>query len=376
MIYLDYAASTPPDKEIFNRLKGYYIHYYANPSAPHFFGKQIKNILESNREELARILNIKPTELVFCSGGTEANNLAIFGSVYASRTKGKHIISTAVEHKSVLASLAKLEAEGYTITYLLPDINGLINLDDLKRALKKDTILISILLVNNETGVIQPYQQISQIVREFNEDIVIFYDIVAGFTKVINDLKKIDADLLTISGHKLYAPKGTGILYIKNGTKILPQILGGEHERGFRAGTENFPSIIFLCESIKKCLEEREKVWKRLENLKQYFEQVLSDKFGDNIMIAGKNAPRIPHISNICFKNHKSHEIIDKLSKYKICVASGSACKEHSGISHVLSAMGIPESFAEGAIRFSFGRFTTKKEIDKVIKILNSIIKI
>lgn len=368
MIYLDYAASTPLDTEIFEELRDYYYHYYANPSAPHFFGKNVKNILENNRAELCNILGIKPEELIFCSGGTEANNLAIFGAAYANKSKGKHIISTTIEHKSVLASLAKLEVEGFEVTYIHPDTNGIINLNDLKKALKKDTVLVCILAVNNETGIIQPYKTISQIVRQFNKNIIILYDIVACFTKAITKLDEIDGDLLSISGHKLYAPKGTGMLYVRNGIKILPNILGGEQEWSLRAGTENFPNNVFLCKSIKKCIEFRDNEWKKLEELRNYFEQKLEERFGDSILIVGKNTLRIPHISNICFRGYKSMDIINKLSEHKICIAAGAACKKHSGISHVISALGIPESFAQGAVRFSFGRFTTPEEIEKVLK--------
>ncbi len=371
MIYLDYAASTPLDADIFLRLQEFYLRYYANPSSSHFFGKEVRKMLDDNRAELSDILGVKPQELVFCSGGTEANNLAIFGCAYANRYEGKHIISTTVEHKSVLASLARLETQGFEVTYLHTDINGIISLDDLKRSLRKDTILICILLVNNETGIIQPYIDISRIVKNFNKNIIIFYDLVAGFPKIDTKLNRLDADLISISGHKLYAPRGTGILYVREGVRILPQILGGEQEFGLRGGTENFAGNIFLCQSIKKCIEERDREWARLEELKKYLEQNLEKIFGSNILIVGKNIHRIPHILNVCFKNKKSGEIIDVLSKYKICVSGGSACKEHFGMSHVISAMGIPESFGQGAIRFSFGRYTSKEEIDHTIGILS-----
>lgn len=376
MIYFDYAASTPLDADMFNELRDCYLGYYANPSSSHFFGKEVRNILESNREELAGVLGVDSEELIFCSGGTEANNLAIFGSVYANKFKGKHIISTTVEHKSVLTSLAKLETEGFDVTYVHTDGNGIVNLDDLKRSLRKDTILVCILAVNNETGIIQPCNEISQIIRSFNTNIVISYDIVAGFPKIITKLNQLDADLVSISGHKLYAPKGTGLLYVRKGIRILPQILGGEQEFGLRGGTEKFADNVFLCKSIKKCVEERDREWQRLEELKSYFEQNLEKRFGNNILVVGKNVQRIPHILNVCFKNKKSREIIDALSEYKICVSSGSACKEHSGLSHVISAMGIPEVFAQGAVRFSFGRYSSKDEIEYTIEALTREVSI
>jgi cysteine desulfurase len=249
-------------------------------------------------------------------------------------------------------------------------------MDDLKRALKNDTTLVTILIVNNETGIVQKYNEISKIVRNFNDNIVIHYDLVAGFPKILQRFEQIDADLISISGHKLYAPKGIAILYVRSGIKIAPQILGGEQEFGLRAGTENFPGVIFLCKSIKKCIEENEKEQIRLSFLQKYFESRLKSYYGSDILICGENVQRIPNISNICFKDLKSEDIVRELSNYNIFVSSGSACKQDEDQpSHVISAMGIPYNFAKGSVRFSFGRYTTKEEIDYTIDKLREMLK-
>jgi cysteine desulfurase len=374
-IYLDYASTTMIDPEIFEEIKDYYIKYYANPSSVHIFGQEVRTLFEKYRAQLAELLGVHTRELIFCSSGTEANNLAIFGTAYANSFAGKHIISTTVEHSSVLAPLAKLESEGYEVTYLHTDFNGIVNLDDLKRSLKKETILVSILIVNNETGVIQPYDEIYKIVKGFNEKILIHYDMVAGFPKIVDNFSSLKADLISISGHKLYAPKGTALLYIKTGTRITPQIVGGEHEFGKRAGTENVPGFIFLCKSIKQCIKESSTEFIRVTNIRNYFEEKLLQKYNDRILIAGKGAKRIPHISNVCFKNLESEGMIANLSKYGICVTSGSACKEDSSEpSHVIVAMGIPYNFAKGSLRFSFGRYTTLDEINYTLEKLDAVI--
>ncbi len=376
MVYLDYAATTIPDRDIYREVEEYFFKFYANPSSFHHFGRQTREILEKERSLLAELLGISAEEVIFCSSGTEANNLAIFGCAYANSHKGKHIISTTVEHKSVLMPLAKLETEGFKVSYLHVNSDGVLNIDDLKRSLTKDTILVSVLVVNNETGVVQPYNEISKIIRSFNDKIIIHYDLVAGFPKVIKKFNEVDANLITISGHKLYAPKGIAILYIKSETKLIPQILGGEQEFGKRAGTENFIGAIFMCKSIKKCIHEQDREWERLWLLRDYFETKLLEKYNTNILIAGKNSVRIPNITSICFKNKNKNAIIEALSEAGVYVSGGSACKSRENqISYVISAMGIPESFATGCIRFSFGRYTTKEEIDYTINKIYEIVK-
>ncbi|MFN7181579.1 MAG: cysteine desulfurase family protein [Planctomycetota bacterium] len=370
-IYLDYAATTMVDRDIYNEIEDYFFKFFANPSSVHGYGRIVREMIEKEREELARLLGVGRDEIIFCSSGTEANNLAIFGCAYANSNNGKSIISTTVEHSSVLAPLAKLELEGFSVRYLHVDFNGVLQLDDLKNSLTEDTILVSILIVNNETGVIQPYKEISRIIRDFNEKIIIHYDMVAGFPKIITSLNQLDADIITISGHKLYAPKGTAFLYVKEGIKLQPQIVGGQQEFGKRAGTENVPGIIFLCKAIKKCLKERISEWENVSVLKSYFETKLLEKYADNILICGRNTTRIPHISNICFKNKQSRNIIETLSNNKIYVSTGSACKSgENAPSYVISAMGIPEVFSQGSIRFSFGKYTTIEQINTTLDVL------
>ncbi len=375
-IYLDYAATTMPDRDIYKEMENYFFQFYANPSSEHYFGKQAREILENERASLAEALCITPSEVIFCSSGTEANNLALLGSAYGNCHKGKHIVSTTTEHKSVLAPLAKLEMDGFKVTYLHVDSNGILNFDDLKCSLTDDTIMVSILIVNNETGIIQPHMEISKIIRSFNENIIIHYDLVAGFPKIIKKFNQLDANLITVSGHKLYAPKGIAMLYIKSGTRLIPQMLGGEQEFGKRAGTENFFGAVFMCKSIKKCIKEIDNELHRLNALRDYFETKLLEKYNDNVLITGKNTARIPHILNVCFRNKQRRKIIKELSKLGIYISGGSACKSgEDQPSYVICAMGIPESFAQGCVRFSFGRYTTAEELNYTLSKIYEIIK-
>ncbi len=368
MIYLDYNATTPIDKEVADVMLPYFYGNYGNPSSTHELGVTAKNAVEHARRQVAKILNCSPEEIIFTSGGSESNNTVIKGVAFTYKNKGNHIISSQVEHPAIINPCKYLEKLGYEVSYLPVDEYGIVNPSDVEKLITDKTILVTIMHSNNETGTLQPIEEISKICKAHN---VLFHtDASQSIGKVPVDVKSLGVDFLTVAGHKLYAPKGIGALYIKNGISIEPLIHGAGHESGKRAGTENIILDVALgkaCEIAMVALKGSE-----IKRLTEYFYKRLKEKFGNKIHLNGHPEKRLPNTLNISFVGHNGHEVLNSLNE--IAASTGSAC--HSGmttISPVLKAMGVSDEVGRGAVRFSLGRYTTKEEIDTVVEKLNNI---
>lgn len=372
-VYLDHSATTPVHPEVLEAMLPYYKEKFGNPSSIHEYGRVAKTALEEAREKVAKLFNCSPYEIYFTSGGTESDNLAIKGVAFANKKKGKHIITSSVEHHAVLESCKFLKKEGYEITYLPVDQWGLVDPDDLRKNIKDDTILVSIMHVNNETGTIQPIEELVRIAKE--KGVYFHTDAVQSAGKIPIDVQELPIDLASISGHKIYGPKGVGAIYIRKGTRIIPLSHGGHHERSRRAGTENIPGIVGLGEAVEMVLKDMDKHNKHLKNLTETFFKKLKETVKD-IQLNGHPEKRIPSILNISFKGVEGESIILSLDMKGVAVASGSACTSGSlEPSHVLSAMRIEPAVAQSSIRFSFGRENAIDDVDYVTGVLPEIIE-
>lgn len=369
MIYLDYNATTPIDEEVADAMLPYLYGNFGNPSSSHELGVTAKNAVEHARVQVAGLLNCSPEEIIFTSGGSESNNMVIKGVAHTYKNKGNHIITSMIEHPAVLNPCHYLEKLGYEVSYLLVDEYGVVNPSDVEKLITDKTILVTIMHSNNETGTLQPIEEISKISRRHN--ILFHTDASQSIGKVLVDVKSLEVDFLTIAGHKLYAPKGIGALYIRNGINIEPLIHGAGHEGGKRAGTENIIFDVALgkaCEISMAALKSSE-----IKQLTEYFYNSLKEKFVDKTHLNGHPEKRLPNTLNISFLGYNGHEVLNSLNE--TAASTGSAC--HSGsttISPVLKAMGVSDEVGRGAVRFSLGRYTTKNEIDTVIENLNKII--
>lgn len=372
-VYLDHSATTPVHPEVLEAMLPYYKEKFGNPSSIHEYGRVAKTALEEAREKVAKLFNCSPYEIYFTSGGTESDNLAIKGVAFANKKKGKHIITSSVEHHAVLESCKFLKKEGYEITYLPVDQYGFVDPDDLRKNIKDDTILVSIMHVNNETGTIQPIEELVRIAKE--KGVYFHTDAVQSAGKIPIDVGKLPVDLASISGHKIYGPKGVGAIYIRKGTRIIPLSHGGHHERSRRAGTENIPGIVGLGKATEMVLKDMDKHNKHLKNLTETFFKKLKETVKD-IQLNGHPEKRIPSTLNISFKGVEGESIILSLDMKGVAVASGSACTSGSlEPSHVLSAMRIEPAVAQSSIRFSFGRENTIDDVDYTLSVLPEIIE-
>ncbi|MCM8819605.1 MAG: cysteine desulfurase NifS [Candidatus Omnitrophica bacterium] len=377
-IYLDHNATTPTHPEVVKAMLPYYEEVFGNASSIHKFGQEAKKAIDEAREKVAEFISAKPEEIVFTSGGTEANNFAIKGVAYSNQERGKHIITSSVEHHAVLNPCGYLEKKGFKVTYLPVDKYGLVDPEDVKKAITKETILVTIMHANNEVGTIQPIAEIGKIIKEAstnNKQKIYFHtDAIQSVSKIPINVDELNVDLLSLSGHKIYGPKGIGALYIRKGTKIEPLIHGGHHERNRRAGTENVPAIVGLGKAIEIVKEDMEKEAIYLTNLREKLYQGIINKV-DNVYLNGHPSKRLPNTLNLCFEFVEGESIILNLDMKGVAVSSGSACTSGSlEPSHVLSAMGVPPALAQGSIRFSLGRFTTEEDIDYVVEVLPQII--
>jgi cysteine desulfurase len=371
-IYLDHNATTPVHPEVLEAMLPYYKDKFGNASSIHSFGREAKVALEESREKVAKFINASPQEIYFTCGGTESDNLAIKGTAFANRKKGKHIITSKIEHHAILESCKFLEKEGFEVTYLPVDKYGLVDPDDLKKALRKDTILVSIMHVNNEVGTIQPLEELCKITKE--KGAYFHTDAVQSVGKMPVDVQKLNVDMLSMSGHKIYGPKGVGAIYIRKGTRMTSWSHGGSHERSRRAGTENVPGIVGLAKVVEIAERDMEQQSQQMKNLTEAFYQKVTHAIPD-VILNGHLEKRIPNTLNLSFKAVEGESIILSLDLKGVAVASGSACT--SGTlepSHVLSAMGISPEIAQGAIRFSFGRENTMADVDYVVGILPEIV--
>jgi len=372
-VYLDYAATTPTSPEVIKEMLPYFSGIYGNPSSIYRIAQKAREAVEEAREKIAKFLNARPEEIIFTSGGTEADNLAIKGVAYANMKKGNHIITSKIEHHAVLNTCRWLEKQGFKVTYVSVDKYGVIDLDELKESITDKTILISVMHANNEVGTIEPISEISKIARE--RGIYFHTDAVQTVGKLPIDVEKLGVDLLSFSGHKLYGPKGIGGLYIRKGTKIDPLIHGGHHERNRRAGTENVPGIVGLGKACEIAAKERSVENERLKILRDKLYKGLKERM-EEIILNGHPTNGLPSILNICIKYVEGESMLINLDLEGICVSSGSACTSGSlEPSHVLSAMGVPPEIAQGSLRFSLGRYTTEEEINCVVETLPPIVE-
>lgn len=371
MIYLDHNATTPLDPFVFQEMEPYLKDLFGNSSSSYLIGREAKAALENARKTIAEGIGAKSHEVIFTSGGTEANNLAIRGVARALKSKGNHIITSSVEHKSVLKTCQMLEKEGFRVTYLPVDADGIVDPDDVRKNIEKQTILISIMLANNETGVIQPVREIGIIASQ--EDVLFHTDAVQAVGKIPVLVDDLLVDILSVSGHKLYGPKGIGALYIREGTQIEPIITGGDQESKLRAGTENIPSIVGLSKALSLAIGEMDVTSKNISIMRDKFESNILKRITD-VQINGISAPRLPNTSSVSLKYVEGESVLLHLDLMGIYASSGSACTTGSPEpSHVLMAMRVPQFIAQGTIRISLGKNNTEKEIDTTLEALCEI---
>jgi cysteine desulfurase len=370
--YFDHSATTYVDPAVAAAMADVMTKNFGNPSSIHGFGRDARVILEDARETLAQILNAQPSEIFFTSGGTEADNLALIGAMEANRDRGNHIITSKIEHHAVLDSAEYLENNGFRVSYVSPDRYGVIQPDEVLEAVTPETVLISIMHVNNETGTINPIDQIGKIARE--RRILFHTDAVQSFGKIEVDVEAINADLLSISGHKIYGPKGVGALYARKGVNLTRRTFGGHQEREVRTGTENLPGAVGLAVAARKCAEELESEAERLKALRDRLWNGLQEKLPD-LTLNGHPEKRLPGLNNISFKGVEGEALLLSLDLKGIAASTGSACSSgQTSASHVLLSMGIAPEIAQGSIRFSLGRENDADAIDYLLRVVPEIV--
>ncbi|NLP47245.1 MAG: cysteine desulfurase [Epulopiscium sp.] len=374
-IYLDNGATTPPSSEVIQSILQVVKKDYGNPSSLHRKGMQAEEYIKQTSEEIAKWLKVTPKEVYYTSGGTESNNLAILGVANAYVRSGKHLITTQIEHPSVLEPFKKLEEQGYEVTYLPVNQQGYIDLETLKQAIRPDTILVSIMHINNEVGTIQPIDKIGSIIKKINPSTLFHVDAVQSFGKSIIYPKRWNIDLLSISGHKIHGPKGIGVLYIAKDIKIEPLVYGGGQQNGLRSGTENMIGIAGLYPAVKNAYENLKDHVSHMVQLKKYLVNELKAKV-ENISIHGpKLEEGAPHIINLGFKDIRGEVLLHALEDKKIYVSTGSACSSHKSTkSSTLQALGLSDEEILSSIRISFSPYTTREDIEICIAEMQQII--
>lgn len=370
MIYLDNAASTQVHEKVVDEMLPYFKEQFGNPSSIHKYGRLASMAVQNARKRIAALVNAEPKEILLTSGGTESNNTALYG--IAHRSKGKHVITSSIEHDAILEPCKLLEKDGFQVTYLPVDKHGLVSLDDVKNAVSPDTCLISIMFANNEVGTIQPIREICKFVHEKN--IPMHTDAVQAIGKIPIDIKDLGVDLLSISSHKINGPKGVGALYIKNGTKLEPLILGGGQENGLRSGTENVPNIVGFgkaCQVAKENMEQNEQHFRKLGI--KLTSRILQEI--PYVTFNGHPEKRIPNNTHFTFFGVSGEDLIIKLDENGIAASTGSACSVRiQKASHVLKAMGFSHEQISGSLRLTIGTSNTEKEIDDTVKILKKVV--
>ncbi|PYU00738.1 MAG: cysteine desulfurase NifS [Acidobacteria bacterium] len=370
-VYLDYNATTPVEPEVLDAMLPYFSSAFGNASSIHTFGQRARAAVETAREQVAALIGTRPQEIFFTSGGTESDNHAIFGIVGSSTTpsgRSPHVITSFVEHEAVLNACQALEKQGVDVTYLHVDQDGLIDLEDLRGALRTETVLITIMHANNELGTIQPLEEIGRIAKQ--ADVCFHTDAVQSAGKIPIDVNRFQLDLLSLSGHKLYAPKGIGALYVRGGTRLKQLLYGGHHQRGMRPGTENVAGIVGLGKAAEMASISLENDARRLSALRDQLEHGLVNRIPHS-RIHGGRAPRTPNTANLAFPGVEGEALLIALDLKGLACSTGAACS--SGAvepSHVLTAIGLPAEEARASLRFSLGRHTTQADIDFALQVV------
>ena len=363
-IYMDHSATTPVAPEVLAAMLPYFSDKFGNASSLHGFGREAREALEESRQKLARLLNADPEEIVFTSGGTESDNIALRGIAYKNRNSGRHIITSQIEHPAILETCRSLEQEGFSVTYLPVNREGLVDLSELERAIRPDTILISIMHANNEIGTIQPLKEIGSLAAE--RDIYLHTDAVQTVGKIPVDVEAMGADLLSLSAHKLYGPKGVGALYIRRGTKIQSLATGGGHEMGMRSGTENVPGIVGLARAADLAREEMAAEGQRLTKLRDRLAGLVLQRVKE-AWINGSMEKRLPGSLNFGFSYVEGESLLLYLDSKGVAVSTGSACSSHKlEPSHVLLALGLKPEQCHGSLRITMGRANSQEDADYV----------
>lgn len=372
-IYLDNNATTRLDDEVFESMIPFFKEEYGNAFSLHLFGQETGKAVAEARKKVADVVGALPEEIIFTGSGTESDNIAVRGIARAYKNRGKHIIVSAIEHPGIRNTCKDLESEGFEVTVIGVNEDGVVNPEDIRKAIKDDTILITVMYANNETGAIQPIAEIGKIAKE--NKVLFHVDAVQAMGKYDIKPKELGIDTLAFTAHKFYGPKGIGALYIRNGVRIGKVITGGDQEKKLRPGTTNTPLIVGLANALEKQFNNREEENERISKLRDYFEEELLKRLPE-IVVNAKNTERLAGTSSVTFKYVEGESILLMLSLKGIAVSSGSACSSNDlQASHVLVAMGIPEEFAHGTIRFSLGKYNTKEEIDYTIDTVVEVIE-
>lgn len=373
-VYLDNSATTRTLDEVAHLITEILTKDYGNPSSMHRKGVSAERYLKYAKETLAKIMKVKDKEIYFTSGGTESDNWALIGAAYANVRAGKHLITTKIEHPAILQTMDYLERQGFEVTYLPVSKEGIVSLEALKKALRPDTILVSIMQVNNEVGAIQPIEEAAAIIKSYKPQILFHVDAVQGFGKLPMYPKKWGVDMVSVSGHKIHGPKGVGILYIREGVKIRPLIWGGGQQKNYRSGTENVPGAAGLAKAAEMLYKHLDEDAKRLYELRHYFIKELSRI--ENVYINGPlREDAAPHIVSASIEGIRSEVLLHALEDRNIYVSAGSACasRKHT-LSATLEAMKVEQNLLDSTIRFSFSIFTTREELDYTLNVLQELV--
>ena len=382
-VYLDNSATTRVDDEVASAMLPYFTEVYGNASSTHQYGQQAKQAIEEARAQVALLLNADKTEVTFLSGGTESDNLAIKGVAEAhkerDKEKGRHIITSRIEHPAVLATCSRLEKDGWRVTYLPVYREGVVRVEDVREALTDETALVTVMHANNEIGTIQPLKEIASLIKERRDagqkSLFLHTDAVQSVGKIPVNVKELGVDLLTLTAHKIYGPKGVGVLYVRRGVRVASQTHGGHHERDRRAGTESVPLIVGMGKASELARLQLAERMKHAAGLRDYLEEELFKRIPD-ISRNGDPDRRVPNISNINFDHVEGEGLQISLDLKGVAVSTGSACASGSTEpSHVLTAIGLPRDSGYGSLRFSFGKYNTREDVDYTLEILQAVVE-
>ncbi len=373
-IYLDNSATTRCFDSVVQVMNKVYLQDYGNPSSMHNKGVEAEKYIRDAKEVIAKNLKVNAKEIYFTSGGTESDNTAIIGAALANHRAGRHIITTKMEHPAVLQSMKYLENQGFRVTYLPVNANGVVSLEDIQKAISPDTILVSIMHTNNEIGSVQPIAEIGALIKKRKPNVIFHVDAVQGYGKYHIYPKRMGIDLLSVSGHKIHGPKGIGFLYVNEKVKLQPMVLGGGQQGGMRSGTENVPGIAGIAKAVEEIYTNMEEEVERLYELREYFIDGLSKI--DKIRVNGATGRSgAPHIVSVSVKGVRAEVLLHALEEKGICVSAGSACASNKNTtSATLRAIGLEKEYMDATLRFSFSVFTTKQEIDITLAALEELI--